>query len=96
MFAIKLSMKKQIKKILAAWFSDLPAIDATSFNNSFHILSIRRFQNIWKKLKSQKGFLGQSEMMQKTAVPNWLSSKYEMSKRFFAIFLDIINIPEIV
>jgi hypothetical protein len=31
MFAIKLSMKKQIKKILAAWFSDLPAINATSF-----------------------------------------------------------------
>ena len=32
MFAIKLSMKKQIKNFLAAWFSDLPAINATVFN----------------------------------------------------------------
>ena len=32
MFAIKLSMEKQIKKILAAWFSDLTAINATVFN----------------------------------------------------------------
>ena len=32
MFAIKLSMKKRIKKFLAAWFSDLPAINATSFS----------------------------------------------------------------
>jgi hypothetical protein len=31
MFAIKLSMEKQIKKNLAAWFSDLPAINATVF-----------------------------------------------------------------
>ena len=34
MFAIKLSMKKRIKKFLAAWFSDLPTINATSFNKS--------------------------------------------------------------
>ena len=33
MFAIKLSMEKRIKKFLAAWFSDLPAINATVFNN---------------------------------------------------------------
>ena len=32
MFAVKLSMEKQIKKILAAWFSDLTAINATVFN----------------------------------------------------------------
>jgi hypothetical protein len=31
MFAIKLSMEKQIKNFLAAWFSDLPAINATVF-----------------------------------------------------------------
>ena len=31
MFAIKLSMEKQIKNFLSAWFSDLPAINATSF-----------------------------------------------------------------
>ena len=32
MFAIKLSMEKQIKKFWAAGFSDLPAINATVFN----------------------------------------------------------------
>ena len=32
MFAIKLSMKKRIIFFLAAWFSDLPAINATSFD----------------------------------------------------------------
>ena len=31
MFAIKLSMEKQMKNFLSAWFSDLPAINATSF-----------------------------------------------------------------
>ena len=31
MFEIKLSMEKRIKKIVSAWFSDLPAINATSF-----------------------------------------------------------------
>ena len=31
MFAIKLSMEKRIKFFLSAWFSDLPAINATSF-----------------------------------------------------------------
>ena len=31
MFAIKLAMQKRIENILAAWFSDLPAINATSF-----------------------------------------------------------------
>ena len=31
MFAIKLSMEKQINFFLAAWFSDLPAINATVF-----------------------------------------------------------------
>jgi hypothetical protein len=33
MFAIKLSMEKEIKNILAAWFSDLPAINATVFSS---------------------------------------------------------------
>ena len=32
LFAIKLSMEKRIKKVLAAWFSDLPAINATVFS----------------------------------------------------------------
>jgi hypothetical protein len=32
MFAIKLSMEKRIKNFLAAWFSDLPAINATVFS----------------------------------------------------------------
>ena len=31
MFAIELSMEKRIKIFLSAWFSDLPAINATSF-----------------------------------------------------------------
>ena len=31
MFAIKSSMEKRIKIFLSAWFSDLPAINATSF-----------------------------------------------------------------
>ena len=34
MFAIKLSMEKPMKKILAAWFSDLPAINGTVFTYS--------------------------------------------------------------
>ena len=33
MFTIKLSMEKRIKICLAAWFSDLPAINATVFTN---------------------------------------------------------------
>jgi hypothetical protein len=33
MFTIKLSMEKRIKFFLAAWFSDLPAINATVFTN---------------------------------------------------------------
>jgi hypothetical protein len=33
MFAIKLSIEKRKNKILAAWFSDLPAINATVFSN---------------------------------------------------------------
>ena len=33
MFAIKLSMEKRIKKNLAAWFTDLPAINATVFTS---------------------------------------------------------------
>ena len=33
MFAIKLSMEKWIKKCLAAWFSDLPSINALVFSN---------------------------------------------------------------
>jgi hypothetical protein len=35
MFAIKLSMEKQINFFLAAWFSDLPAINATVFSRGF-------------------------------------------------------------
>ena len=35
MFAIKLSMKEQVKQFLSAWFSDLPAINATSFSRKF-------------------------------------------------------------
>jgi hypothetical protein len=31
MFAIELLMEKRKKKFLSAWFSDLPAINATSF-----------------------------------------------------------------
>ena len=34
MFAIKLSMEKQIKDFWAAGFSDLPAINATVFSNA--------------------------------------------------------------
>jgi hypothetical protein len=37
MFAIKLSMEKRIKKNLAAWFSDLPAINATVFTNKLEL-----------------------------------------------------------
>jgi hypothetical protein len=33
-FAIKLSMEKRIKIYLSAWFSDLPAINATSFSTT--------------------------------------------------------------
>ena len=32
MFAIELSMEKRINFFLSAWFSDLPAINATSFS----------------------------------------------------------------
>ena len=39
MFAIKLSMEKQIIFFLAAWFSDLPAINATVFSNSTNNLA---------------------------------------------------------
>ena len=39
MFAIKLSMEKKIKKNLAAWFSDLPAINATVFSKQFKSLT---------------------------------------------------------
>ena len=39
MFAIKLSMKKRIKKCLAAWFSDLSAISATG-KKAFHKMSL--------------------------------------------------------
>jgi hypothetical protein len=38
MFAINLSMEKQIKTNLAAWFSDLPAINATVFSYARNFL----------------------------------------------------------
>ena len=46
MFAIKLSMEKRVNFFLAAWFSDLPAINSTVF-------SISTFAQPMKK----KGFL---------------------------------------
>ena len=42
MFAIKLSMEKWMKKILAAWFSDLPAINATVFSMSSFAQPMRK------------------------------------------------------
>jgi hypothetical protein len=45
MFAIKLSMKKLIKIFLAAWFSDLSAINATVFNKN-NALLVQLNQNL--------------------------------------------------
>jgi hypothetical protein len=48
MFAIKLSMEKRIKKFLAAWFSDLPAINATVFNRLSGRLSYKNTSRVRK------------------------------------------------
>ena len=65
MFAIELSKEKRIKIFLSAWFSDLPAINATSFSNQKnernHILITNTLDQI-----PDLGFLPLSSM------PVWL------------------------
>jgi hypothetical protein len=55
MFAIELSKEKRNNKFLSAWFSDLPAINATSFSGPEKLLKFeaegREFANCLRSLE---------------------------------------------
>ena len=58
MFAIKLSMKKRINFFLAAWFSDLPAINATVFRKNLALPTFSLTISISSELHSAPGWPG--------------------------------------